>query len=367
MQPLVKQAIKLVTFTVRFWSCLLLCVVVSFGTVAGCADIVRPRFPQDISRSFDASDVVCSGKVLRVTVKATAFEERYGQRIRHRTLVMDLNVQRVYKGPPLQSIALEWTIQDIAPANLSGALGVNAGEYVMVFLQQTKEGYVSTANTDHYFSVSPILSRSQASGSELLEADLRAGLQDRENRYAQANLELLMSYPLLTSTAEVAGLIKRSDPSIDAMVFPILLNNRDFSHLREMLDFASRIPDDAVLSFDDSPFLSAISNIRDVNATTFLTDFLRVQNRYFRRSALQALRAIRNERSIPALVNSLNDGDQFVRFQAVKTLAEITGITDATHSPSLPEFEKSGAQYTQNWEDWWRDEGKAKYAPTTGK
>ena len=327
---------------------------------AVCFGTVLPiRGSEDISKLFADSDVVCRGTV--EGFKITNEEATTHDMIR-RSVLITLLTQRIYKGPAESTIAFTYVVEEPAALTSAVALHFPKGAHRLLFL---KRGATQFVYTDPYFgefSPSRIISGLQASGMELLEADLEAGLRDPDHERLAENLVLLMGYPQLHSTSQVAALLTRqSDLGITVLVHSILLKNHDLSHAIELQDLANQLPDNVPPNFDVAPLLALISHIRDRSQLATLIGLSRTRNVFFRRDALDALRTLHDDASIPALVERLDDNDAVVRLTAIKALAEITGQEDPAHSPSVPEFEQSQARYVGVWKEWWRQVGRSRY------
>ncbi len=72
---------------------------------------------------------------------------------------------------------------------------------------------------------------------------------------------------------------------------------------------------------------------------------------------MNALRAMRDRRSIPALIKRLDDSDSNVQYLALITLSETVGKQDGDFAPTLYLFDKKPQFYLDLWKDWIQKEG----------
>lgn len=71
-----------------------------------------------------------------------------------------------------------------------------------------------------------------------------------------------------------------------------------------------------------------------------------------RLSAMFATRRLRDTSSVPFLIHKLDDSDRLVQYEAVITLAEITGKS-GDFGPGMGPFEQNPEKYVWLWKDWW--------------
>lgn len=74
-----------------------------------------------------------------------------------------------------------------------------------------------------------------------------------------------------------------------------------------------------------------------------------------RMSAMLALRRIRDPAFIPFLVEQLDSNDSIVQYEAVITLAEMTGLS-GDYGPSMPRFDANPPKYRELWKQWWAEQ-----------
>jgi hypothetical protein len=77
---------------------------------------------------------------------------------------------------------------------------------------------------------------------------------------------------------------------------------------------------------------------------------------HLRQNAMLGLRRIKDHSTVPFLIEQLDAEDLLVQYQAVITLAEMTG-RGGDFGPSLPLFEQNPGKHKQLWREWWAVEG----------
>jgi hypothetical protein len=75
-----------------------------------------------------------------------------------------------------------------------------------------------------------------------------------------------------------------------------------------------------------------------------------------RHDAMAAIRNLQDATTIPFLIGQLDSHDSEVCYDAVVTLAEITGKS-GSYGPAIDAFEKNPDMYRNLWKQWWIDQG----------
>ena len=133
---------------------------------------------------------------------------------------------------------------------------------------------------------------------------------------------------------------------------------------RDVAKFRRRVED---YEGDRPPIalISAASELSLVSNTSALPEIGRLSGSRFlsvQLAAMTAIRHIADVRSIPVLIERLDDRNESVQYSAVITLAEILQKS-GDYGPDIELFKKDRLHYIRRWKQWWVDEGSKSYSP----
>ena len=96
-----------------------------------------------------------------------------------------------------------------------------------------------------------------------------------------------------------------------------------------------------------------IGRIEDIHAAPILSRLMKAPDPRVRQGAAQALRHMKTEASVEALVGGLNDPDWEVRWLSVMGLDEIVGPKDGSGwGPGFDLFKAEEKKYLDHWNAW---------------
>jgi hypothetical protein len=222
--------------------------------------------------------------------------------------------------------------------------------------------------TDQFLGMTPfstIPTGPSAGGFPGLEITL-AQIVDQSDRQDKLRaLRLLEGFDAVSQQTE--ALMRRitgsGDFEIALTAWAVLLKTKSpdvVAGLLGYLDAHPRAPEPALTLIGIE---EGLSNIRDERA---LASFEKLaSSRYFqiRDGALHALRGIKDPRSVPKLIQSLDDERPELQYLALITLSETLGKYEGDYAPSMYLFDKKPKYYIDLWKKWWVDEGSKLYPP----
>jgi hypothetical protein len=74
--------------------------------------------------------------------------------------------------------------------------------------------------------------------------------------------------------------------------------------------------------------------------------------------AMAAIRRFHDPETIPFLVTKLDSDDRDIQYEAVITLAEVTGKDEGDFAPGGGPFDQNPSKYIALWKDWYQSQGK---------
>lgn len=102
-------------------------------------------------------------------------------------------------------------------------------------------------------------------------------------------------------------------------------------------------------------------SVKDPTALDVIRRYISSDNRMVRIAMVKAAERIRSPKSVPWLVERLDDPVEVVRYHAVLGLCEIEGKGPDGWGAAFDAYEQNEAQYISKWKQWWETEGKLKY------
>ena len=204
----------------------------------------------------------------------------------------------------------------------------------------------------------------------LLEADLKAGLDDADHERVLDSIRMLGNMRHLQSTAELLALLKSPDPLTRTYTYEALLRLHDYSILPaidQWLESQPQAPHDLLMPRDalfemQFRLTSEIALIRDPTTVPVLVRLLQLPDSRMRGQVLQALRAIRSPQSAQSLLQMLDDPDADNGYVAMQALIELAGGGAIDWVPSWAEFRRNPAFYAARCREWWQTEARRKTA-----
>jgi hypothetical protein len=317
-----------------------------------CYGTIRPVVGSlDLNNMVDISDAVVAGTIESIDTVTEEPMSLGGVAVKcshHRAV---LSIERVYKGSATNEIAVFFDTFDNPTVP---QYHFAQGQRTLLFLKSGNQGnYFLTNAFTSVFYPSNIRAdlNSDRSGFEQLQFDLISGLTDSDTRRLLVNLELLQGSRHLTSAKPVVPLLRSSDPNVVIWSFAILIKNRCFDFNPQLVLFLDRLPANGPFS------LLELANSLDSLATDTkqLPTLIKLSSSNhlaIKNAAMNLLRRMRSPQSIPAILARLDDSDVYIRFTAIKSLSEITGLEDPHYSPDLSTYLQNPAAYTTAWRQW---------------
>ena len=170
-----------------------------------------------------------------------------------------------------------------------------------------------------------------------------------ERQWAWRQLWRIRSQAANTVLAKAA--VDQPPPS-NVLAACLLASHNDISHLAlaEETLMQPALPDK--WEFFRNPEM-LIGRIEDIHAAPILSRLMKAPDPRVRQGAAQALRHMKTEESVEALVGGLNDPDWEVRWLSVMGLDEIVGPKDGSGwGPGFDLFKAEEKKYLDHWNAW---------------
>lgn len=205
-----------------------------------------------------------------------------------------------------------------------------------------------------------------AVGLQQLQMDAMAIAQGPDLNLSRAALEFLTRFKHLDPSLQSAllELGNRQDPDTRLLSLIALFNVRGIPnrpallHRLALLLNAPGMDPDIFPGMFEAESVIGKSTIADFAA---LKELVKCRYPMIRFAAIEAIREFRAPRTMPFLVELLDSPDVDVRYDALITLAEISG-KGGDFEPLDAQFKANPAKYTALWKQWWRDDGSRRYA-----
>lgn len=338
------------------FSCLVVALAMSKMLLA---DLVPAPGSQRVKPVFEASDVVCSGRVDSLRVLEEKEVQNGNGTLPLKRVLASVYVQDVYKANESlpSSIVVSFDEQVSGVTHMMPIL--EQDERAILFLKHSSEDstYVFTDRFLGVTGFSSIPTGEGGSGLTRLESTLAEIVSENDRDDKINALQLLEGMENLQpgTLAQVATLSASPDPELAFDALAILIKAGAPGSIEKLVDYLKSYQGNGAL-FGLSNIggdLDQIRNREDLPALEALT-FSRLL--VIRLGSMEAIRNIRDASSAPTLIRQLNDSDSTIRYIAVISLAEIFN-KHGDYSPSMPEFRTRPDFYTNEWQGWWAQEG----------
>jgi hypothetical protein len=272
------------------------------GMLIGPASKAFPRPPdgsENIPKLMADSTLVCKGEV----TEAPEVTYSSDPDLPHQTAIAVLHLDRCFKGSPPANETILVLFDAVLPATGGDYVAFQKGDYRLFFLKPVADKY---AVVDVWFGslrISRLVAESSArdpSPMGSLEADLKAGLQDRDRDRVLDGIRMLGNMYRLQSKVELKSLLDSPDPLIQTYVYEALLRLHDYSVLPAVADWLIAQPPSppSLLMPRDALFEmqfrlgNQISEIRDPSTLPTLLSLSQLSDPILRRDVLYAVQAI---------------------------------------------------------------------------
>jgi len=318
---------------------------------------------EPLRQMFDEATLVCRCAVL--SVKVLREEKIPGDRHGNTLNVMKalLKEEKLYKTDHkgYQTITLIYEEYPFSPD-----IALERVESDRLFFLKKKDGDYGFVEPRYHFRMPPG-STVEGTGIAQLEADLIAGLESSDRSSLLNTLRLLQALDKLSldSLSVLKHFLVGKDPEIALAIHAVLIQSGDPEEVAQFAAFEEKIRSGdfmRFISFGSSMRLSsigsALNQVRSAQALPSLVQLADSPVTSIRIGSLEAIRALKNTKSIPTLIKHLDDADSWARYIAVISLSE---ITKKNNMPFMGIFEKDELKYISVWKTWWEEEGRALY------
>jgi hypothetical protein len=300
---------------------------------------------------FDKADLVCMCRVEMVSVAMPGIDGSGSQRaVRVNAEILD-----GYKSPPEAQGGLVEFEYPIDP--MSTESGIQTKQILLIFLKLRPSGIYQLADP----TIGLTIFRQQPRVSDFIGFD---GLQSAlaatlgmGNSEDQINaLYLLKGIQKLdpNTLSAVSELSSSRTPDVAFVSLAVLLATgtpESVNKLKNYLDGYQEVrPPVGLISA-----AGALSLITDVNTLPDLEDLSGSRLLSIQRAAMNAIRKIASTKSVPVLIQRLDDPDPNVQYSAVITLAELLGA-DGDYGPDMGLFDKDPHKYVALWKQRWAEQ-----------
>lgn len=341
------------------------------GTVAFLLSAPVFGFPgppvgtENIPQLMTDSTLVCKGEVIEapdVTFSANPQLPRL-------TASAIVRVDRCFKGQPPDGGVVPVLFDNVLPTGGMGGgtlfVVLQKGDYRLYFLKPKGEEYVLADGWFGQLTVSRNLASDSSEDSDpmhSLEADLKAGLTDRDRDRVLDSIRILGNMRQLQSKAELIALLDSPDSLVRTTVWEAMFRLHDYSVLPTVepwLLAQPPAPSSLVLPRDLLPLMqyrlvTQISDIRNPSCVATMERLLQLPNRAMRIEILDGIRSIHSQQSAPTFLKLLDDPDDDIGFIAMQSLFELAGGGPIDWVPSFGQFHENRAYYANLCRQWWQ-------------
>ena len=330
------------------------------------ADLAPAPGSQPVGPVFDASDVVCSGRVesLRV-IEEKKVESGNGTLLLKRVLAL-VYVQDIYKANESLPSSITVSFDEQVSGVTHIMPNLEQDERAILFLRHSEDS--SYVFADRFLGVTRFASipvQEGGSGLTMLESTLAeiVSENDREDKIKAMRLLEGMENLQPGTLAQVASLSASPDPELAFDALATMIKAGVPGSIETLDHYLQSYQGDGALLglINIEGGLNRTRNRKELSALESLTSsrFLAI-----RLGAMEAIRSIGDVSSAPTLIQRLSDSDSTVRYIAVISLAEILN-RQGDYKPSRPEFRERPDFYTNEWQDWWAHEGPGFQKPAS--
>lgn len=329
--------------------------------------IFLPRLCADISivgpieSRFDTADLVCRVSVLASTPVSRVGAQDENGKLKPVDYLVRFSADRCYKGEPSSR---EIIIQ-ISNLSLMNGVPFGGGGYVVAFLNGLGNPYTYRDLNESFIQSWPMETPAGpvTKGISQLEADILKVLTGNDPTRSKEALNILLFFSHLSPGAESSlHQFKASSDeelrirSLEAQVLAsAALDEASLVRRRDAIrEYAAALRGSAQLT---RPVGEAVGRVLSTEANLADLDMLEdiattSPNPSLRLYSMLGIRRLATSQTLPFLINQLDASDTTVQFQAIMTLAEITGKT-GEYGPGMNLFENNPAKYTSIWKKWW--------------
>jgi hypothetical protein len=320
------------------------------GSVLGPVPDVRPLEKY--------ATLIVKGRVLDVRTVGTT--EMRGQKTRD--LAASIQVDSVLKGKVEGGTITIRHPKDPLPFGIQ----LRAGEYALYFLRDGQGGVYTfvnsmTAKMDITSRKVPLADAARTP-IEKLKVELFASLSDPAPEVAKTALQQVDRLGRKSSAESLQRIAASRAPENEGMAYAGLIYLRDYSLLRQAIQFAEAPTTDPNVQYWESRIAASIGVIGDnrmrqaLEATKYMQEvtcastilakqpldssvlprlypLLSSPNVELRRGAAHALRGICDSSSVPVLAQALNDSDRTVQYDAMMGLAALENFPEEKGTP----------------------------------
>jgi hypothetical protein len=251
-------------------------------------------------------------------------------------------------------------------------IGLQGGESDRLFFLKGKGAEYAFVEPREAFQMPPrSTTENTSTGLEQLETDLVAGLETGDRNKLLNTLRLLQALDDLSpaSISVLKHLLANSDTELALAVHAVLIKTGGPEEVAQFAAFEEKsINGDFIRSISIGSSIrlmsigSSLNRTRSEKALPSLAKLADSPTEAIRLGALDAIRLIKNTKSIPVLIKHLDDSNQIARYISAISLSE---ITKKNNMPFMGDFEKDESRYIGVWKTWWEEEGRALYEPQT--
>ncbi|MFC5864427.1 HEAT repeat domain-containing protein [Acidicapsa dinghuensis] len=238
------------------------------------------------------------------------------------------------------------------------------------------------------------LANAERTPIEKLTVELFASLSDSAPDVRKTALEQVNRLGRKTSAEALRTIAASKSPENKGMAYAGLIYLRDYSLLRQSIQFAEAPTTDPDAQYWESRIIASIGVIGDnrflqaLEATKYMHEvkcssrvlvkqpldssvlpqldaLLSSPNVELRRGAAHALRGICDPSSVPVLAQALNDSDRTVQYDAMMEIAAVEDFPSGLPAPSEKVFDENPAPYIDRWKNWWKAVDKRKYTTSS--
>ncbi len=322
---------------------------------------------QPVKPVFDKSDLVCMCTAQSTNREVQGGLEDSARRPMARiTTTTMFAVAIAYKEnqPVTQQFALRSVYDSPLPPPPEGFF--KKGQPFLLFLVSAGPGVYETG--DRFLGMSPfsiIPAGPTAGGFSGLEMTLAQIVAQSDRQDKLRALRLLQGFDAVSQ--QTRALMRRIADSDDfemaLTAWAILLKTKTPDVVAGLSAYLSSHPKATEPTLALKGVEDGLSAIRDERALGTLEQLASSKHFEIRTGALYALRGIKDPKSVPTLVQSLDDEKPDLQYLALITPAETLKKYEGDYAPSMYLFDKRPQYYIGLWKQWWADEGSKLYPP----
>ena len=331
--------------------------VLPFLLLFPCVSLARIQIAdgtEDVRDLFTSAEFVFHGRVVTIEPDGKNNDDSYSG-------VAQLEVRRWYKGTPRQSTVRLRFAYDRHFGNGHSCIDLHRSASWLIFAKQTETGLFEFSD-DCYggLPVSSILaSTSHGSGIQQMQDDLVAGLKDGDSAVRVENIKRLGGLRLPSSHDALEDIIEHGIEAESKWAIYAALRAGDLSVLPKVQGIVVNLSGYRV--DPDSSIALELAHLRDPRAVPTLVAVLQSASMDFARgSAVQALQAIKDPRSVPGLANRLSDPESSIRYNALVAIGYITHEPRCTLPDDWHERDGEVDRRLASCQQWWQTQGSAR-------